>query len=105
MQGASPLRRARHHQRARANSSAGPRLGSIEILSCEETSFDPGKALDDIGATDCGIFRPQLVFDKENRRATYGPNLDPKWREATRQQRQAVPSLQNQLVFTCFDMF
>lgn len=48
-------------------------------------------ALDAIGATDCGIFRPQLVFDDaDSLRVTYGPNLDPKWREASRLARETV---------------
>ncbi|CAK9036628.1 unnamed protein product [Durusdinium trenchii] len=48
-------------------------------------------ALEQMGATDCGILRPQLVFDKADPlRKTYGPNLDPKWRDASPAQREAV---------------
>ncbi|CAE7274938.1 unnamed protein product [Symbiodinium sp. CCMP2592] len=62
-------------------------ISNVEILS----ALPNRTALDGIGATDCGIFRPQMVFDEQDPlRRTYGPNLDPKWRDASASERTAV---------------
>lgn len=68
------------------------RCEAVGIRNVELFSAVPNRsALDAIGATDCGIFRPQLVFDDaDSLRVTYGPNLDPKWREASSKARTAV---------------
>lgn len=68
------------------------RCEALGIRNVQLFSAVPNRsALDAIGATDCGIFRPQLVFDDaDSLRVTYGPNLDPKWREASRLAREAV---------------
>ncbi|CAE7713121.1 unnamed protein product, partial [Symbiodinium sp. KB8] len=62
-------------------------ISNVEILS----ALPNRTALDAIGATDCGIFRPQRVFDEgDPLRRTFGPNLDPKWRDASAAERTAV---------------
>ena len=68
------------------------RCEALGIRNVQLFSALPNRtALELIGATDCGILTPQQVFDASDRlRVTYGPNLDPKWRNASRGDREAV---------------
>ena len=76
----------------RPSCNAGVTPSSLGISNVEILSALPNRtALDAIGVTDCGIFRPQRVFDEQDPlRRTYGPNLDPKWRDASAAERTAV---------------